>query len=318
MIKLQDSNIQNPIVIIAMLWGPITVLQVSKLTAHLRFTTPAKLQYWMGSAFRGAFGQNLRQICCVDFKKECNECSVRDSCLFFYVFFREKARRGHAAPIKPVILIPPFFGKEMHFKQDGRLTLDILVLGDFKKYLPHVIFGLTLIGKRGIGSVRYEDVNRFVVESIESPLQGKVIYDGESINLNNFNPVDVIDLNGVEKDAFEVRFRTPFTGKEFPPGPERFLKLVRNRLIRFVNEYGTQEKVPDFIAEGEIEKASRHFHELERKSSRSDKTLFKSHTGIVSYKYSYLNQSARWLLNVATIIGCGPDASFGCGFLEIE
>ncbi|MHA1300524.1 MAG: hypothetical protein ACTSO9_13985 [Candidatus Helarchaeota archaeon] len=294
------------------------MLEVSQLIAHLRFTAPANLQYWMGSAFRGAFGRNLRQICCVDFSRNCIQCSMNESCLFYYIFFRDKSKRGYSAPVKPVILIPPFFGKEMYFKENGTLDLGILIFGNFRKFLPHVVFGLSLAGKRGICSIRYENCNRFIVNSILTKRDGRVIFDGENINLNNFRPVDITKINGLNGKSFRVMFKTPFTARDFPPDAETFIKLVRNRLIRFVNEYGTQEKVPDFIAEGEIESIKKHFHRLRRRSSRSNKTTFESHTGIIVYKYSFLDASARWLLSIAPIIGCGPDASFGCGFLDIQ
>lgn len=294
------------------------MLEFSQLIAHLKFITPAKLQYWMGSAFRGAFGRNLRQICCVDFRRSCEECESKDTCLFFYIFMSKQAKKGHAAPVKPIILIPPFFGKEMYLEKDGFLDLEILLFGEFGKYLPHVIFSMNFLGQRGVGSLRYENLNRFVIESIEAKNSKYTIYNGEIIDLVNFSTQDIKHLSELKGDTFVVKFRTPYTGGNFPPEPDRFLERIRNRLIRFVNEYGTQEHLPEFVADGELESVTRHFHYLPRRSSRSDKTLFKGYTGIVTYKYSFLNSAARWLLHAGSIIGCGPDIAFGCGFFDIS
>jgi len=79
-----------------------------------------------------------------------------------------------------------------------------------------------------------------------------------------------------ETNAVTIGFKTPFTAPSFPPEFDSLLNLIRNRLIRFVNE---------FVAEGEIKKYVRHYHNLQR-------------------------------LNVGFVIGCGPDSSFGCGFLQ--
>ncbi|MHA1265543.1 MAG: hypothetical protein ACTSRS_09940 [Candidatus Helarchaeota archaeon] len=294
------------------------MLLVSQLTAHLKFTTPAKLPYWMGSAFRGAFGKNLRNICCVDCRRECEECDMSESCLFFYIYMRNKASRGHAPPPKPIILIPPFFAKEYFFQKEGFLDLDLLLIGDFSKYLPHVILGLKLLGQRGIGSMRYENLNRFIIEFIQMKNSKSIIFQNEYIDLMQFRRKNVQEMGEIQGDTFLVKFRTPFTGREFPPPPDLFISWIRNRLIRFVNEYGTQDRVPEYVAEGEILDMDSHFHKLWRRSVRSNKTLFKGYTGMVLYRYSFLNSAARWLLQLGPIIGCGPDSAFGCGFFNID
>ena len=293
------------------------MLEVSQLVAHLRFTTPAKLQYWMGSAFRGAFGRNIRQICCVNLRENCQGCNLQENCLYFHLYEQKEAKKGYAPPPKPIVLVPPFFGKEIFWEQDGFLDLELLLIGDFGKYIPHVILGLNLLGKRGLGSIRYENMNRFVIESIESKGTNATIFDGQSINLLNFKRLNLKELALLEGNEFIVKFRTPFTGPEFPPDPVLFLHLIRNRFIRLVNEYGTQERIPEFVAEGELGSVTSHFHKLPRYSSRSEKTLFKGYTGIVTYKYSFLNATARWLLHVGAIMGCGSDIGFGCGFYDI-
>ncbi|MHA1360048.1 MAG: hypothetical protein ACTSQI_19420 [Candidatus Helarchaeota archaeon] len=294
------------------------MLQVSQLQAHLKFITPANLPYWMGSAFRGAFGQRLRQVCCTDFRKDCQDCETQADCLFYYMYMREKATRGHAKPIKPIILIPPFFGREMFFREAGFLNLELLLFGDFMKYIPHVILGLNLLGQRGIGSVRYTNLNRFIIDTIISKTTGAVIYDGGSLSLTNYRQHDITKFPDIEGDTFIVKFRTPYSGPDFPPEPDQFLTRIRNRLIRFVNEYGSQARVPEVVGTGKIVKATKHFHHLERRSSRSQKRVFKGHTGIVTYHYTYLNQAARWLLQVGAFTGCGPDAAFGFGFFDIN
>lgn len=294
------------------------MLEVAQLLAHLKFTTPAKLPYWMGSAFRGAFGQRLRQVCCVSFNQECRICDSQEMCLFYHLYMRERASRGHAKPIKPLILIPPFFGKELYLQEAGFLDLELLLVGNFGKYLPHVILGLNLLGQRGLGSMRYANQNRFILSSVVMKQTQQPIFDGVTINLTHFQPQNVATFSGCEADSVILKFRTPYTGFDFPPAPDRLLDRVRNRLIRLVNEYGTQERIPEAVAEGEIVNFTAHCHELKRRSNRSDKTQFKGYTGIVSYKFSFLNTTARWLLRLGAIIGCGPDAAFGCGFFDIQ
>ncbi|MCW3133455.1 MAG: hypothetical protein N2V78_03905 [Methanophagales archaeon] len=110
-----------------------------------------------------------------------------------------------------------------------------------------------------------------------------------------------------ETNAVTIGFKTPFTAPSFPPEFDSLLNLIRNRLIRFVN---------DFVAEGEIKKYVRHYHNLQRRSIRSNKTKFDGYTGIIEYSIKEIDDAGRWLLNVGFVIGCGPDSSFGCGFLQ--
>ncbi len=292
------------------------MLPLSKITLHLRFTTAANLPYWLGSAFRGGFGQNLRRACCTDLRKDCNECESREDCLFYYTHMRSKAERGYAPPTKPIISIPPFFGRPMHFEPDGHLNVEILFFGDFRRYLPHALLGVSLLGQTGLGSLRHYNLNRFEISSATCNLSGKQIYDGNTISLSNLESIDISEIQKYGANTVTIGFKTPFTAPSFPPEFHSLLKLIRNRLIRFVNEYGNKEEVPDFVADGEIKRYVRHYHNLQRRSTRSGKTKFDGYTGIIEYDIKEINDAGRWLLNVGFVIGCGPDSSFGCGFLQ--
>jgi CRISPR/Cas system endoribonuclease Cas6 (RAMP superfamily) len=292
------------------------MILLSRITLNLEFTTPAIFPYWMGSAFRGGFGQTLKRAVCPDSKRECQSCEIRDKCLFFYTYMKEKSRRGYAPPIKPIILIPPFFGKKMRIEKEPRLSIEALFFGDFTKYLPHVILAMSLLGKRGLYAQRYEGLNRFEIKEIGCSLSQRIVYDGETIFLKNLTVIDIKDLDPLKTKRARIGFKTPFTGREFPPEPSDLLNGIRNRLIRFVNEYGNGENIPEIGVSGRVEGFTRHYHRLERRSRRSDKRVFHSYTGVVEYCFEELDRMAAWILGLGFHIGCGPDASFGCGFLQ--
>jgi hypothetical protein len=175
---------------------------------------------------------------------------------------------------------------------------------------------MNLLGKKGLYSHRYQGFNRFYVKSIECGLTGKNVYDGETIYLKNLSLRDIQDIEGITGERIAVGFKTPFTGDEFPPSFGRLLFLIRNRVIRLVNEYGSGDTVPDAKGKGRILRYEKHYHRLERRSSRSSKRVFHSYTGIVEYEINNMNDAAAWILGLGFVVGCGPDASFGCGFLR--
>ena len=212
------------------------MLQISRIILNLKFIAPAVFPYWMGSAFRGGFGQTLKRAVCLDSRKECKFCDTKDECLFYYTHMKKKSRRGHAPPIKPIILIPPFFGKEMRIEKEPKLAVEVLFFGNFAKYLPHVILAISLFGKRGLYSQRYEGLNRFEVREIGCCFSQKIVYDKETVLLKNLTVLDATDINPLSKSRIKIGFKTPFTGRVFPPEPTRLLNGIRNRLIRFVND----------------------------------------------------------------------------------
>lgn len=281
----------------------------------LRFHSSTILPYWIGSTFRGGFGQSLQRFLCSKTSMECETCSQKEGCLFYYMYIRQKATRGYAPPSRPVIIIPPFYGKPLEF-EDGVLRIEILIFGKFIRFLPHILLGMQLLGQQGIGSLRHYGLNTFRVESAKCAFSEKTIAQRDAIFPANIETRDVKDVPPYPGNYVKVGFKTPYTGPVFPKTPERLLWAIRRRLINIVNEYGDGSEVPEFKCTGETASISTHFHLLERRSTRSQKKLFKGITGVAEFKFSEIDQAGKWLLNVGFITGCGPDSSFGCGFLQ--
>ena len=135
---------------------------VSDLQAKLRFQGQTKLPRWMGSAFRGGLGHQLKGILCPSIQEECSICSEKEECFYYRVYEVKESKRGHAPPPKPLIVVPPFFGKEMNWRRGGDIHLRILLLGEEGiRHAPHVIFSLIQLGMIGLGSERAYGMNKF-------------------------------------------------------------------------------------------------------------------------------------------------------------
>ncbi|MDI6718593.1 MAG: hypothetical protein QMD46_03155 [Methanomicrobiales archaeon] len=296
------------------------MLPVASLTAHLSFTTPVDLPFWMGSTFRGGLGIHLRKACCPDLQEDCYHCAGREDCIFYHTHMRRTSRRGRAPPPKPVVIIPPFFGREMHFDKDCTLDLNILLLGKFLRYLPHVVLGLRLLGQSGIGSTRHYGNGRFRIDGITCNFSAREIFKDGSLDMKALQTCDIRQIpHAPVGSPVRVGFRTPFIAKtgEFPPAPDRLLWHIRQRIIYNVNEYGDGGELPDFSVSGSILSTTKHFHRLVRASSRTGMGSFYGFTGVVDYAIDNGDGEAEWLFAVGSIIGAGPKASFGCGHLQI-
>lgn len=297
------------------------MLSISSLSVRLDFTTPVDFPYWMGSTFRGGFGVHLRRACCPDVDRDCYECNEKGECIFYHSHMKKTSKRGESAPPKPLVLVPPFFGRTMFVEEEGYLDLETLLFGEFTRYLPHLVLGLRMLGQAGIGSKRRYDMNRFVVAHIDCGFSDERVYDGKTIDLESMLVKDIMDVEPIKPDeSITIGFKTPFIYKtgDFPPSLERLVWHIRQRLIYYVNEYGDGSQVPSFTANGEVIDSNEHFHKLKRRSRRGGKQEFYGYTGVVDYRVEEVDETGWWLLGVGELLGGGPKASFGCGHIDIK
>ncbi|MCL5068095.1 MAG: hypothetical protein M1368_07065 [Thaumarchaeota archaeon] len=299
------------------------MLTFSRFSFDVTFHAGASLPYWMGSTFRGGLGQHLSHSVCLG--QDCPYCKSAN-CLFADVYTPRPEKRGHAHPPKPVIIIPPFFGRSVQLKPGGQLSLEAVMLGDYVQAFLQLVLGMISLGEEGVGPDRHYGKNCFEVTSVKCLESGGYVFKDSRIDSSKFATRDIKDLEPLcDKDGKEVvlRFRTPFTGPFLPRTTGDVIQLIRNRLILLVNEYGSGETVPSVHEktddEGvQIELKEIHRHILLRKSSRSQKDRFLGWTGLLSIKdISKLSMETRRLLACGSILGMGPDSSFGSGFMEL-
>ena len=295
------------------------MLKISKLTAHLKFQTPITLPHWMGNTFRGGFGVHLRKACCIT-KGICDDCTVFNDCIFYHTHMKNTSKIGYGAPPKPVVFIPPFFGKSMYLREDAFLKVDILLFGDFIKSIPYVVLGLTMLGESGIGSQRRYGIQKFEIEEITCSFSGNVVYDGKTLNIDAIQTIDMEKIPPLDVDnTVNVGFRTPFMQKsgDFPPPLPRLMEMIRRRLILYENEYGDNSMIAESACMANTIDSIRHFHNLKSRSQRSGKREFHTFTGKATYEISEINDTAKWMLAVGNLIGAGPKASYGLGSIQI-
>jgi len=128
-----------------------------------------------GSAWRGAFGHELRRMVCVTREKVCTGCPVLSSCLYTYIFESpppentEKMRLYRTVPHPYALFLPgsdgsegqnPSSGEERepldHDVERGSLatSLDLTLYGHAGEFFPHLLHAFSRAGERGVGSQR--------------------------------------------------------------------------------------------------------------------------------------------------------------------
>jgi len=281
-------------------------LKLTKLKATLNFPQ-YNLPYWLGNKFRGGFGSVLLKAVCGYLKPACKSCLSREDCLYYALYVKDKQKRGKSQPVRPIVFIPPFFGRSV--SGSGKLELEINVFGDYIKYLPHIIYGLRFLGKTGLNAhTRYE------IESISDYFSGKEVYDGESVNASSVKTVDLAEISARELDVVKIDFSTPIEAK-IPITLSYLIHMVRRRLILHVNEYGGGV-VPDYLCKDEILDSKWKNHKLMHRSKRGGMREFYGCTGFATYRVE-ADENAFKLLSIGELIGAGAKSSFGMGFFRL-
>lgn len=295
------------------------MLKLSSAILNINFLTDVRFPRWMGSAFRGGLGQHLKRIVCLHPLHECRNCRHSQECLFYTIYQNPTAKKGYAPPTRPIILVPPFFGKEVEVASEAKLELKLLIFGDYARYFPHVILALQQFGSHGLGDVRHLEKNKFEIVGGTCGFSGETVYDGSTMYPSNLKSLDVKELASIDQRIFRVGFRTPIEVPiDFPPQPEHFLRMIRQRLILFANEYGRGEKVSEFTCRGSVKPIAKHYHRLIGYSRRAGRREFwNCWTGIAEYDFEELDETGKWLLGVGKVLGAGAKSSFGCGFFDI-
>ncbi|MEM2619439.1 MAG: CRISPR system precrRNA processing endoribonuclease RAMP protein Cas6 [Candidatus Hadarchaeales archaeon] len=291
------------------------MLTVARARLSLLFPGPAKLPGWLGSTFRGGLGQHLRPLVCYRPGEECEGCKLSDECPFYIGFMRPFAKRGRAPPPRPIAVIPPF-GRPVEGR--GRMEVDLVLVGDYIRFFPHLILTLQWLGMDGLGDLRRLGFNRFRITEGRCWFSGEKVFGDGVIYVRNLRAVEVRELEPFRGDEVRVEFKVPIElPKGIPPSPSDFLELVRHRLILLVNEYGDGGKVPDFSCEGSGRVIESRPVKLPGRSMRSGRREFWGWVGAAEYHFQKIDEVGRWLLSVGRVLGAGSKFSFGMGFFEL-
>ena len=249
----------------------------------------------------------LLKAVCGYLKPECRRCPNKDECLYYVLYVKERQKRGRSQPVRPIVFIPPFFGKSS--SGSGKLEVEINVFGDYIKYLPHIIYGLRFLGKIGLNaSSKYE------IETITDCFSEREIYDGESVRTDSIRTIDLRDVEGTKLSTVRIDFLTPIEAKT-PITLSYLIHMVRRRLILYVNEYG-EGAVPEYECKDEIIESEWKIHSLMHRSKRTGVREFHGFTGFATYRVEG-DENAFKLLSIGELIGAGAKASFGMGFSRL-
>lgn len=302
--------------------------RVARFELKIVSKEPLFLPEYKGSAFRGGFGYAFKRVVCSNREGECQECLLKEKCVYSYVFETpppketEIMRKYPAAP-HPFIIEPPL-DKKREFKQGEELTFGLVLVGQAIEYLPYFIFTFEELGRIGLGRGR----GKYFLKDVKDEKE-KLIYAGEQKHLKAgyfvFKPPN---QDTSLSSSLTLHFLTPtrINYKEKLTRDLQFHILMRALLRRiYLLSYFHCDKdwQPDFTSiiraseEIAIEKSDLSWYDWERYSSRQD-TRMKLGGFVREITYSGDPRQFLPYLLLGEYTHVGKGATFGLGKYEIE
>jgi CRISPR-associated endoribonuclease Cas6 len=214
-------------------------MKMSKYRFTIRPIRELILPPYKGSTFRGGFGHAFRHAVCIEQEKECPKCSVRNKCIYSYVFETSVTRKEDNQQDKDVphpFIIEPPLNERCLFGIDDILDFDLILIGRAVDYMPYFIFAFEEVGRIGVGKNR----GQYCLLKVVSKNNGEdtLIYDGKSHFRDDFHTIDSGEIikAGELPDPYHVklRFLTParikYNGKFIDDA--NFEIVIRNLLRR--------------------------------------------------------------------------------------
>lgn len=156
-------------------------------TFELEFLKPAKLPNWKGNLIRGALGNHLRKLFCMDGTGDCHKCSLLFRCPYGYLL--RTATKGIVLRkikhyTKPYVIKPPLESKTT-YEPGETIKFSLVLFGDAAEFESHVISAVNAMCRFGLGTRDCRGQLRLKRAFIENPLKNEkefLLEDGGQFN----------------------------------------------------------------------------------------------------------------------------------------
>ncbi|AZR72596.1 hypothetical protein BBF96_03855 [Anoxybacter fermentans] len=277
-------------------------LKITQLDFSLTVLTKMSLPEHPESNFRGAFGNELRKLCCLTEKDICKGCRYEDQCAYRQIFEPvmdreelEKTSRRFLTKPRPYILEVKT-NRQMEFLPGDEINLRFRFFGEINTYLPFIILSWQKVGQVGIGP----DQGKFIISEVWNTnlMTGKAkrIYS-EYLNLvynidlcMEMNQIDAL-VSEMPTDQIRIKLLTPMMLK----ANGRFVKRLEFELL-MKNLFRRLSSLVFFYGEGEL---NLDFPTMLEKAS--EVKLVRDNTRLVSWSRYSTRQNQK--IGMAGLVG---------------
>jgi hypothetical protein len=297
---------------------------------HAILEDDALLPPFKGSTFRGVFGRALKEVVCALKRQECENCLLRQQCIYTQVFETPPKSSSLPSPPHPFVIEPPL-SSQTHFATGESFDFTLLLFGKANQFLPYFVYAFEQMGRIGIGRQVQGRRARFRLLTVSSPTAG-LLYSHEDKTLVSGGIID-LNLDGSSPAAQSIG---ELTSTLLTPLRLKFLNhlqaelpfhvLVRaclRRVSLLFNCFGDGEPRLDYkgliarAQEVQILRSSLHWFDWPRYSQRQDTAMLMGGLmGSITYRGN-LGEYAPLLL-FAEKVHLGKATTFGLGKIRLS
>ena len=271
--------------------------------------------------FRSVLGYQLKKLCCIATKTQCQDCHFRVNCAYASLFetILEKDNEvlaGRTRASHPYT-IQVFHDAKKSYKE---ISFRIILLGKYIKFFPYVYFALQKAGEDGILKQRHV----FTIKSIENDGKSILIKDDKiETNLPTFQ----WKFEDKNKETYEgdvlVQLLTPLRFKVAGKYTDNFevkdfFDTIERRMLTLCSLYG---KVEDFEIKGDVSSINMSnqnikWEDQSHYSARQKKAMkLGGCIGDFTLSGSFSGRELA-LLEFAELFQAGKNTNFGLGKID--
>ncbi|MBW1616287.1 MAG: CRISPR system precrRNA processing endoribonuclease RAMP protein Cas6 [Deltaproteobacteria bacterium] len=175
---------------------------------------------YSGSALRGGLGFHLKRSVCPIKKGYCKECLLKTECLYIKIFAPSSLSCNNPPTMPNAFVIEPPLNRNNIIHKGADFNFNIIIFGDFNKYIPYFIYAMDNVGKNGIGTKLFKEGEEFAKRgtfALNSVfLEDTLIYLAENQRLNLMENLPDISVNLDKTEnikKIKIDFITPFRMK---------------------------------------------------------------------------------------------------------
>ncbi len=307
-------------------------LPYNKFTFSLIPQEPIILPSYKGSTLRGGFGNAFRRVVCALKKNDCDECILKEKCVYSYVFETPppsdtKMMRKYKSAPHPFIIEPPPEKRRCYTPKD-EITFGLTLIGRAIDYLPYFVYTFDELGKMGIGKGRGKFAMQ-TVKDVSDKMSGadEIIYDSKSKTLKSFNASALsISFPSLTSNPLHLSLSFLTPARLIYNGhltlDLEFHMLIRQllRRISLLSYFHCGMDMSDWDFRGIIERAKEvtvnkrnlKWYEWERYSARQDTKLnMGGFVGEISFEGDV--EPFMPLVNAGEVLHVGKGTGFGLG-----
>ncbi len=303
-----------------------------KYSFQLLLESEAILPLFKGSTFRGVFGVALKKVVCALKRQECENCLLRERCLYMTVFEIPSGLDSKGTPSPPhPFIIEPTLTQQTHFQAGDGFDFSLILLGRSNDYLPYFVYAIEQMGRIGIGRRINGKRSRFQLQRITAG--NRVVYDSTDKKLVNA-PLEnlameslINELTRTELKEITLNLQTPlrlkFDNRLQAELPFHILVRAALRRISLLNNHFSDGE-PELDYRGLVARAERvetkhstfHWFDWKRYSNRQEQSMLMG--GMIG-EITYQGKLTEFLplLQYCEKVHLGKATTFGLGQIQV-